>query len=65
MRCHSLLQGIFPTQRSNLGLLHWQVDSLLLSHLGSPVGADAGLNPKFQGSIQNTFEFIEVSNIQK
>ena len=33
---HSLLQGIFPTQGSNLGLLHWQVDSLLLSHQGSP-----------------------------
>ena len=31
--CHSPLQGIFPTQRSNLyllHLLHWQVDSLLL-----------------------------------
>ena len=24
------------TQGSNLRLLHWQVDSLLLSHLGSP-----------------------------
>ena len=24
----SLLQGIFPTQGSNPGLLHWQVDSL-------------------------------------
>ena len=37
--CHSLLQGIFPTQGSNLCLLcllHWQVDSLPLSHLGSP-----------------------------
>ena len=37
--CHFLLQGIFPTQGSNqhlLFLLHWQVDSLLLSHLGSP-----------------------------
>ena len=33
--CHALLQGIFPTQGSNprLGcLLHWQVDSLPLSH---------------------------------
>ena len=28
--------GIFPTQGSNLRLLHWQVDSLLLSHLGRP-----------------------------
>ena len=26
--CHSLLQRIFPTQGSNPGLLHWQVDSL-------------------------------------
>ena len=38
--CHFLLQGIFPTQGSNphlLRLLHWQADSLPLSHLGSPV----------------------------
>ena len=33
--CHLLLQGIFPTQGSNPGLLHWQADSLPLSHLGS------------------------------
>ena len=31
--CHFLLQGIFPTQGLNLHLLHWQVNSLLLSHL--------------------------------
>ena len=36
MGCHFLLQGIFPTQESNLHLLDWQVDSLLLSHHGSP-----------------------------
>ena len=33
--CHALLQGIFPTQRSNpslLHLLHWQAGSLPLSH---------------------------------
>ena len=39
--CHFLLQGIFPTQGSNphclLHLLHWQADSLPLSHLGSPL----------------------------
>ena len=29
--CHFLLQGIFPTQRLNLHLLQWQVDSLPLS----------------------------------
>ena len=31
--CHFLLQGIFLTQGSNLHLLHWQADSLPLSHL--------------------------------
>ena len=37
--CHFLLQGIFLTQRSNPGLLcllHWQADSLSLSHQSSP-----------------------------
>ena len=33
---HFLLQGIFPTQGSTQGLLHWQMVSLLLSHLESP-----------------------------
>ena len=35
---HSVLQCVFLTQGSNLGLLHWQVDFffLLLSHKGSP-----------------------------
>ena len=33
--CRFFLQGIFPTQGSNLHLLHWQADSLPLSHLGS------------------------------
>ena len=34
--CHFLFQGIFPTQGLNLCLLHQQVDSLPLYHLGSP-----------------------------
>ena len=34
--CHFLLQRIFPTQGLNLRLLLWQVDSLPLSHQGSP-----------------------------
>ena len=34
--CHFLLQWIFLTEPWNLCLLHWQADSLLLSHLGSP-----------------------------
>ena len=37
-----LLQGIFPTQGWKLRLLchlHWQEDSLPLSHLGSPANS--------------------------
>ena len=37
--CHFLLQEIFPSQGWNpspLHLLHWEVDSLPLCHLGSP-----------------------------
>ena len=36
MGCHSLLQGIFPTQGLNLGLLHCRQILYCLSHLGSP-----------------------------
>ena len=46
--CHFLLQGIFWTQESNTGLLHWQVDSLLLSHQGNPL-AQAVPAPKNSG----------------
>ena len=34
---HSLLQGIFPTQGSNPGLLHCRQILYLLSHQGSPL----------------------------
>ena len=34
--CHSLLQGIFPTQGSNLGLPHCRQIIYHLSHQGSP-----------------------------
>ena len=51
--CHALLQGIFPTQGSNpclLCLLHWQVGSLPLHHLGSSAqwveGTDASSEKK-------------------
>ena len=39
---HFLLQGIFPTQALNLHLIHWQVDSLPLSHQGSLAGPTGG-----------------------
>ena len=35
-----LLQWIFLTQGLNLCLLHWQADSLPLSHLGNPLSTD-------------------------
>ena len=35
--CHALLQGIFPTKGSNLGLLHCRQIFLSLSHQGNPV----------------------------
>ena len=50
--CHFLLQGIFLTQGSNshlLCLLHWQADSLPLSHLESML------------TIHQTFCFIFLS----
>ena len=33
--CHFPFQGIFPTQGANPRLLHWQVASLPLCHLGA------------------------------
>ena len=35
--CHFLLQGIFPTQGTKLGFLHWQTDSLLTELPGKPL----------------------------
>ena len=40
--CHCLLQRIFSTQGSNPHLLHWKVDSFLLSHQRSPLKAPKG-----------------------
>ena len=41
---HCLLQGLFLTQGLNPDLLHWQVDSLPLCHLGSVPVLDWNLN---------------------
>ena len=43
--CRFLCQGIFSTQGSNPCLLHWQVDSLPLSHQGSLEWGSLSLNP--------------------
>ena len=42
--CHSFLQGIFPTQGSNLGLLHCRQVLYHLNHQGSPGWCWAELN---------------------
>ena len=34
--CHALLQGMFPAQESNLGLLHCRQILYQLSHQGKP-----------------------------
>ena len=52
--CHFLLQGIFLTQGWNLSLLHWQVGSLLLHHLGNSV---KDLIPEFLASNKQFSEF--------
>ena len=55
--CRFLLWGILPTQGSNpclLYLLHWQADSLLLHHLGSP--SSSSTKALFSFNIQNTWE---------
>ena len=41
--CHFLLQRIFPTQGSNLGLLHCRKMLYCLNHKGSPAAAAAKL----------------------
>ena len=41
--CHFLLQGIFLTQGSNLGLLHCRQILSRLSHKGSPIAALASV----------------------
>ena len=44
--CHALLQGIFPTQETNPGLLHllhWQAGSLPLAPLGNPLLEETNL----------------------
>ena len=41
----SFSRGSFPTQGSNLCLLHWQTDSSPLSHQGSPwLASEVGLH---------------------
>ena len=61
MGCHFLLQGIFLNQESNLSFLHWQADSLPLSHQGSPpiciLCSSSGVLIFFQSIFKNFHKF--------
>ena len=64
MGYHFLLKGIFPMQRSNshlLWLLHWQVDSISLSHLGSLRKLDTHMQMNEVGYLHRT---IRAYNLQ-
>ena len=53
--CHTLLQGIFPTQELNsdlLHFLHWHVGSLPLAPLRSPVNDCQSLDLKLVNWLQ-------------
>ena len=50
--CHALLQGIFPTHRSNPGLPHCSQILYCLSHQGSPKILEWVAYPFFRGSSQ-------------
>ena len=51
MGCHFLLQGVFPTQGSNLSLLHWQADSLITAPPGKPLGRSNGRESEAEFSL--------------
>ena len=50
--CHALLQGIFPTQGSNLRLLHCRRILYPLSHLGSPDQCFKDSNKNFRSGVE-------------
>ena len=58
--CHFLLQGIFPTQGWNPHLLHWQADSLPLSHQGSPAAILVSFNSLLVENTGAEFQIISV-----
>ena len=63
MGCHFLLQRIFPTQRSNQGLLHCRWTRCSLSHQGSPNTTHSNL--KSQCTPYQNLNFFFAENILK
>ena len=62
--CHFLLQGIFPIQRSNPGLLYLRQILYHLSHQGSPPSMWIVRNTQYMGrqEIENFFFFSVFKN---
>ena len=58
--CHFLLQGIFPTQESNMGLPHCRQTLYRLSHQGSPKRIILELNNFF--SLEEIYDTLWFSN---
>ena len=59
-------RGVFPTQGLNLSLLHllhWQVDSLPLSHLGcaAPPPLDVSFYNKISYALYDIYVYIRIS----
>ena len=59
---HSLLQGIFPIQGSNLGILHCTQIHYHLSYKGSPGGISGGSKNTWVGSCISEILFEEMSS---
>ena len=63
--CYSLLQGIFPTQRSNLGLLHCRLIFYCLSHLRSPSSRhELSTSYYCQGEWDDNFSYLNSSPLR-
>ena len=65
--CHSLLQGIFPTQVSNPGLLHCRWILYRLSHQGTPITSKEALRNgkwKLSGKMAQLFA-LQMGNTPK
>ena len=63
--CYSLLQGIFQTQRSNLGLPHCRLIFYCLSHLRSPSSRhELSTSYYCQGKWDDNFSYLNSSPLR-
>ena len=65
MGFHFLLQGVFLTQELNPYHLHWQVDSLPLSHQGSHSPETIPKQNTEKGTFQSSFNEATITMMPK